>query len=146
MVGLLPVQLCVGEASLQDIHPSDSHSRLHSACAAVWVCARSSSLVPAPCQVFALHPLYLSVSALCPSGVPADIAQSIEDARAELDQEQVDYERTLELKLGLARRIFDRSGSADIKASPLSTSSAASDAWASFQSPASAVECFSPPS
>ena len=104
----------------------------------------SSSVFPAPHQVFALHPLYLSVSALCPSGMPADIAQSIEDARAELDQEQVDYERTLDLKLGLARRIFDRSGSADIKASPLSTPSVASVAWACFQYSGEAAACFSP--
>ena len=62
--------------------------------------------------------------------MPADIAESLEDARAELDQEQVDYERTLELKLGLARRIYDRSGSAEIKARPLETPSVASDAGA----------------
>lgn len=108
------------------------------------VSVRSSSLVPAPRQVFALHPLYLSVSALCPGGVPADIAQSIENAQAELDQEQVDYERTLALKLGLARRIFDRSGSADVKASPLSTPSVTSDAWACFQYSGEAAACFSP--
>ena len=125
-------------------HPSSAHSRLQSACAAVCVCAHSSSAFPAPCQVFALHPLYLSVSALCPGGVPADIAQSIEDARAELDQEQVDYERTLELKLGLARRIFDRSGSADIKASPPWTPSVASNAWACFHCPILAAVFFSP--
>ena len=90
--------------------------------------ACSSSVFHAPCQVFALHPLYLSVSGLCPSSMPTDIAGSIKEARAELDQEEVNYERTLELKLTLARRIFDRSGHADIKASPLSASTAASDA------------------
>ena len=107
------------------------------------MCERSSSVFPAPCQAFALHPLYLSVSALCPSGLPADITTGIEEARAELDQEQVDYERALELKLGLARRIFDRSGSADIKASQLLTSSTASDAWACFHSIDTAATCFS---
>ena len=142
MVGLLPIQLRIGEASLQTSHTCNKHNRFHAACDAV--CTRSSSVFPAPRQVFALHPLYLSVSALCPGGVPADIAQSIEDARAELDQEQVDYERTLELKLGLARRIFDRSGSADVKASPLSTPSVASDAWACFQYSGEAAACFSP--
>lgn len=77
----------------------------------------TSANVTSHLQVFALHPLYLSVPALAPSGIPADIAKSIEEARQELDKPAVDYERTLELKLSLARRIFEHSGCAEIQVS-----------------------------
>ena len=70
-------------------------------------------------QVFALHPLYLSLSDLAPSNMPADVAKSIEEARQELDGPAVDYERTVDLKLTLARRIFDAAGHAELKVSCL---------------------------
>ncbi|CAL5220743.1 g2802 [Coccomyxa viridis] len=66
-------------------------------------------------SVFALHPLYLSLSALAPSSMPADIAKSIEEARKELDGPAVDYERTLATKLAIAHRIFQAVGQAELK-------------------------------
>ena len=66
-------------------------------------------------QVFALHPLYLSLPALAPSRMPADIAKSIGEAREELDGLAVDYERTMALKLAIARRIFHSVGQAELK-------------------------------
>ena len=70
-------------------------------------------------QVFALHPLYLSLSDLAPTNLPDDIAKSIEKARQELDGPAVHYERTVDLKLTLARRIFDAAGHAELKVSCL---------------------------
>lgn len=66
-------------------------------------------------QVFALHPLYLSLTELAPSNMPADIARSVDEARQEVDGPVVDYERTLALKLAIARRIFHTIGQAELK-------------------------------
>ena len=66
-------------------------------------------------QVFALHPLYLSLPALAPINMPADIARSIDEARRELDGQAVDYERTLDLKLTIAHRIFKNIGQSELK-------------------------------
>eukprot|EP00958_Prasinococcus_capsulatus_P011964 scaffold1190_cov393-Prasinococcus_capsulatus_cf.AAC.30 len=56
-------------------------------------------------SVFALHPLYLRLSALR-SSFPADIAEEIQRERIALNQEQVDYERTVEAKLRIAKKCF----------------------------------------
>lgn len=66
-------------------------------------------------QVFALHPLYLSLPALAPASMPADITSSIDEAREELDLPAIDYEKTLALKLAIARRVFHTAGQAELK-------------------------------
>lgn len=66
--------------------------------------------------MFALHPLYLSLDALAPDGkMPVDLGKEIAEARAKLDQPQVDYEATLATKLELARAMFERWGRDELK-------------------------------
>ncbi len=111
MVGLVPLQLSVGET----LDPHFFYS-----------CPLKPALHPTSCpsiialnfsaaQVFALHPLYLSLPAMAPSSMPTDIAKSIDEARKELDGPAVDYERTLATKLAIARRIFHAVGQAELK-------------------------------
>ena len=65
-------------------------------------------------QVFALHPLYLSLDALSAS-MPADIQEQIDSARTELDQPSVDYEATMSVKRRIARALFDMQGETTLK-------------------------------
>lgn len=58
--------------------------------------------------MFALHPLYLSLSALAPKDMPEELAERIQKARVELDQHDVEYEQTLAIKLAIAREIFNQ--------------------------------------
>ncbi len=109
MVGLISLQLCVGEAPDPQLSCS-LRPALHPIS-----CLFVNALNLSAAQVFALHPLYLSLSALAPSSMPADIAKSIEEARKELDGPAVDYERTLATKLAIAHRIFQAVGQAELK-------------------------------
>jgi 4-alpha-glucanotransferase len=69
-------------------------------------------------QVFALHPLYLSLRALAPEGgMPRDLAREITEASARLDLPEVDYEATLSTKLELARAMFERWGREELRVS-----------------------------
>lgn len=70
-------------------------------------------------QVFALHPLYLSLNALAPKDMPEDLQQRIQKARTELDQRDVEYEQTLTTKLLIARELFNRRGAAELEVSSL---------------------------
>lgn len=66
--------------------------------------------------MFALHPLYLSLTALAPSGgMPGDLAKKIAEARTRLDAPAVDYEGTLAAKLAIARELFDRQGRQELE-------------------------------
>ena len=69
--------------------------------------------------MFALHPLYLSLTALAPKDMPEELAQRISEARVELDQREVEYEQTLATKLAIARELFDRRGPAELQVSTL---------------------------
>ena len=66
-------------------------------------------------QVFALHPLYLSLNALAPKDMPEELAERISEARAQLDQREVEYEQTVATKLAIARELFDRRGRAELQ-------------------------------
>eukprot|EP00899_Mesostigma_viride_P026610 jgi/Mesvir1/7133/Mv09233-RA.1 len=57
-------------------------------------------------SVFALHPLYLRLQALS-DRLPREIEEEIEAARQELDLPAVDYDRTMEVKLSIARKVYD---------------------------------------
>jgi 4-alpha-glucanotransferase len=69
-------------------------------------------------QVFALHPLYLSLTALAPDDMPHNLEQRIKGARVQLDKQDVDYEQTLATKLAIAREIFDHRGPAELEVLP----------------------------
>lgn len=67
-------------------------------------------------QVFALHPLYLSLRALAPDGsMPAETARKVEEARARLDLPEVDYEGALAAKLEIAREVFEQRGRRELE-------------------------------
>ncbi len=83
--------------------------------------------------MFALHPLYLSLADLVPTNMPVDIAKSIAEAKHDLDGPAVDYERTVALKLALARRIFDAAGHAELQVSCVGSQSEAGRHHASSQ-------------
>eukprot|EP00898_Chlorokybus_atmophyticus_P004883 jgi/Chlat1/5396/Chrsp35S05221 len=65
-------------------------------------------------SVYALHPLYLRLQALAPD-LPTDIREEIESARKELDQEHVDYEKTMQTKLRIARKVYDLHKGSDLE-------------------------------
>ncbi len=65
--------------------------------------------------MFALHPLYLSLGALAPKDMPAELAERIQKARVELDQRDVEYEQTLATKLDIAREIFNQRGPGELE-------------------------------
>lgn len=66
-------------------------------------------------QVFALHPVYLSLTAMAPDKMPHDLAQRIKEARVQLDKQDVDYEATLATKLTIAQDLFDQQGAAELE-------------------------------
>ena len=70
---------------------------------------------PGGAQVFALHPLYLSLRALAPSGCPPETTKKIEEARARLNLPDVDYEGALAAKLEIAREIFEHRGRQELE-------------------------------
>ena len=69
--------------------------------------------VSAP-QVFALHPLYLSLDALSAS-MPAAIQAQIDSVRKELNQSAVDYDATMAAKKQIARAVFDLQGESTLQ-------------------------------
>ena len=58
--------------------------------------------------VFALHPMYLCLDEL--EELPEAVAAEVAAARAALNLEAVDYEATMEVKLRIARQMFDLGG------------------------------------
>ncbi len=63
-------------------------------------------------SVFALHPLYLRISALG-HAMPASFAAEMEAARVKLNAlEEVDYEAVMEVKTRLTRQVFKKHGKA----------------------------------
>lgn len=58
-------------------------------------------------SVFALHPIYLSLSALVTGRGPHGFMEAVEAARRKHSQTDMDYEVTLADKLRLARTVFN---------------------------------------
>lgn len=61
-------------------------------------------------SVFALHPIYLSLPALVTGRGPPGFQDAVDAARGELNQADMDYEKTLSKKLRLSRMVFDSQG------------------------------------
>lgn len=56
-------------------------------------------------SVFALHPLYLRLQALS-DDIPSDIQAEIDHAKEELNLPAVDYDKTVNFKLSIAKKLF----------------------------------------
>ncbi|CAL8472202.1 g11744 [Coccomyxa elongata] len=80
-------------------------------------------------SVFALHPLYLSLSALAPKDMPEELAERIQQARVELDQRDVEYEQTLATKLAIAREIFNQRGPKELESADFKAYFEANERW-----------------
>lgn len=78
--------------------------------------------------VFALHPMYLSLSKLAKK-LPPGVEEEIEAARAALDLPDVDYEATMLTKLHVSRKVFDKIGQETLKSDEFSSFWNANKDW-----------------